>query len=408
MTSLAGDSTSQPSARGVNVEGRPAVRAVPWPSLLALSAGHFAVDCCSGIWPVYKTLASLDLAKAGLIATAGSMVGNGLQILFGLLADRGWRKPLLLASPVLAGAVTLLPWVRSYDLMFGLVLATAVGSAAYHPSATGAAGALSRTRTGFLVGIFLAGGYVGYSLSQILFSAIHETSPALTPTLLVIPVAAVIGIGTFVPTASAGTGVARPTLRSVTPHARALAALFLVQVFATAINLALIFLLPDLLLARGAPGWMVRGGGHFALVAGGCLSLLPAGHASDRWGARRALLTANLATGVLLALLLGRQGASPVDLALVAAFGACNGINNVVAVSEGHRTMPGQGSAASALLMGMPWCVAAISPVLAGVLADPSRGGTPARALWSLGVAIPLALAASVFVASPGRSAESS
>jgi hypothetical protein len=97
-----------------------------------------------------------------------------------------------------------------------------------------------------------------------------------------------------------------------------------------------------------------------------------------------------------------------VDLALVTAFGACNGINNVVAVSEGHRRMPGQGSAASAQLMGMPWCVAAVSPVIAGVLADPSRGGTPTRALWSLGLAIPLALAASVFVTSRRKSDEPS
>jgi MFS transporter, FSR family, fosmidomycin resistance protein len=380
--------------------------AIPWPSLVALSAGHFAVDCCSGIWPVYKTLAGLDLARAGLIATAGSMVGNGTQIAFGLAADRGWRRPLLIAGPLLAGAVTLLPWARSYGLMFCLVLATAVGSAAYHPAATGAAGALSRTRTGFLVGIFLAGGYVGYSLSQILFSALHDSSPALTPLLFGIPVVAVTGIAVLVPSPGAGSRVAPPTLRTVAPHARPLAALFLVQVFATAVNLALVFLLPDLMLARGAPAWMVRGGAHFALVAGGCLSLLPAGHASDRWGARRALLTANLATGVLLVLLLVRDSASALDLALVTAFGACNGINNVVAVAEGHRTMPGQASAASALLMGLPWCVAAISPVVAGILADPSRGGSPTHALSWLSLAIPLALGASLFVATRPALAE--
>jgi FSR family fosmidomycin resistance protein-like MFS transporter len=57
-------------------------------SLLALVGGHFAVDCCTGIWPVFKTLAHLDIVRAGLIATAGSMAGNGLQVAFGLLADR--------------------------------------------------------------------------------------------------------------------------------------------------------------------------------------------------------------------------------------------------------------------------------------------------------------------------------
>ncbi len=162
----------------------------------------------------------------------------------------------------------------------------------------------------------------------------------------------------------------------------------------------MVFLLPDLLQSRHAPAWMVQGGGHFALVAGGCLSLLPAGHVSDRWGPRRALLFANLAAGVVLTALLFRGTASPVDLALVAAFGAFSGINNVVAVAEGNRLLPGQASAASALLMGMPWCIASVAPVIGGLLADPARGGTPAVALSWLGLAIPLALASCFFIQS--------
>jgi hypothetical protein len=89
--------------------GMSAATGVAWSSLAALAAGHFAVDCCTGIWPVYKTLAQLDLSKAGLIAMAGSMTGNGLQLAFGLLADRGWRKRLLVAGLALSGAVTFLP-----------------------------------------------------------------------------------------------------------------------------------------------------------------------------------------------------------------------------------------------------------------------------------------------------------
>jgi MFS transporter, FSR family, fosmidomycin resistance protein len=368
-------------------------------SLVALAGGHLAVDCCTGIWPVFKTLAHLDITRAGLIATVGSMAGNGLQVAFGFLADRGWRRRLVVGGVCLAGAVTLVPLaVHSYLLMFALVLSSQLGSAAFHPSATGAAGALSRTRTGLMIGLFLSGGYVGYSLSQVLFSSVYRQAARLTPLIALLPLAAAVAIARHGSTVLPATRSERGPRSAVRVPVRPLAPLFAVQVFTNAVSSSLIFLLPDFFLARGAPAWMVEGGGHFGLVAGGCLGLLPAGHAADRWGARRVLLAANGATLVLLALLLGRRGASTVDLALVTAFGAFNAMNGVVSVAEGNRLVPGQASGVSALLMGLAWCVGALGPVTAGWLADPSRGGTPAGALAWLGLALPLALAASLGV----------
>jgi FSR family fosmidomycin resistance protein-like MFS transporter len=364
-----------------------AIATTAWWTLLTLAGGHCAVDCCSGIWPVFKTLAQLDIAKAGLIATIGGMTGNGLQLAFGVLADRGFRKRLIVAGVAIAGSVTLAPWAAgSYPIMGGLVLATNVGSAAFHPSATGAAAGLSRRRVGFMIAVFLAGGYLGYSLSQLLFSAVYQSAHELTPVIALLPLAMAAAIAAGLPASRAARpqrGVDWATLRG---HLRSLAPLFVVQTMAGAVNVTLVFLLPDLLLSRHAAPWIVGGGGHFALIAGGCLSLLPAGQASDRWSARRMLVFANLTTALALAILLLRSSTSPLDLLVVTAVGAFNGINNVAAVAEGNRLLPGQASAVSALLMGLPWCVAALGPVVAGVLADPARGGTPAGALgWWAG-----------------------
>jgi len=367
--------------------------AIPWASLLALTAAHFAVDCCTGIWPIFKTLAQLDLARAGMIASAGSMVGNGLQVVLGPLADRGHRKRLLLGGVLLGGAVTFLPLASTYGPMFVLVLLTYVGSAAVHPAGTGSAATLSTSRTGVLVGIFLSGGYAGYSLSQIVFSSLYLRRPELTLLMALVPMAAAAAIALWVPSP-------RPAPRESGPRlSRALARgplvpLFLVQVFSTAVHLGVIFLLPDLLLSRQAPSFMVHGGGHFALIAGGCLCLLPAGHAADRFGARRVLILANVVMGAALGALLMRQTATAVDLAIVAVLGGGTSTNNVVSVSEGNRRLPGRASGVSALLMGLPWCFAAAAPMIVGLLADPSRGGTPARALAWLGLAIPASLLA--------------
>ncbi len=371
----------------------------PYWTLVALVGGHFAVDCCAGIWPVFKTLAQLDIVKAGLIHTIGTMAGNGLQLGFGVLADRGLRKRLIVGGVAVAGAVTFVPWVASsYAVMGALVMTTQIGSAAFHPPATGSAGLLSRKRTGFVIALFLAGGYLGYALSQVLFSSLYRLTPALTALIALLPLAIAGAIAAGLPATPRSQrtrGAAAAALRPVLPR---LAPLFAVQTFASTVSVSLTFLLPDLLLSRRAAGWIVEGGGHFALVAGSCLALVPAGHAADRWGARRVLALANAAAFTLFAILLTRASASTLDLVIVAAVGAANGMNGVVAISEGNRLLPGQASGVSALLMGMPWCVAAVGPVVAGLLADPARGGTPAGALGWFLLLMPLTLAASLLV----------
>ncbi|MBI5544212.1 MAG: hypothetical protein HY901_10010 [Deltaproteobacteria bacterium] len=187
-------------------------------------------------------------------------------------------------------------------------------------------------------------------------------------------------------------------------HARRpLGSLFAVQALAAAVNMSMIFLLPDLMLQLGAPDWVVQGGGHFALVAGGALALVPAGHAADRLGGRRVLVTTNFMTGLALAVILGVKVPPVLLLPVLAAFGAFASANNVVALAEGNRLLPGRGSGVSALLMGLPWCVASLGPVIAGALADPHHGGTPTAALGTMALCSPLALLAAALL--PSRAA---
>ena len=96
------------------------------------------------------------------------------------------------------------------------------------------------------------------------------------------------------------------------------------------------------------------------------------------------LLFANLTRALALGLLRPRGSTSTLDLLVVMAVGAFNGINNMAAVAEGNRLLPGQASGVSALLMGLPWCIAALGPVVAGgrgVLRRLARrGAQPQRA----------------------------
>ncbi len=399
-----GELAPPPRASGRPKSGAPGAVVA---GLAALAGGHLAVDCCTGIWPVYKTIAHLDLHVAGAIATAAGLIGNGLQIGFGYLGDRGHARALLVGGVFSAGAVAFLPYSGDLRFLFALVLATSVGSAAFHPIAAGAAGSLSRQRTGVLTAVFLAGGYVGYSLSQFAFTAMYRLSPRATGLIALLPALTSVAIFARAPVTPRRSHTLAAWTRSLQSARRPLASLFAVQALAAAVNVSLIFLLPDLLLERGAPTWVVEGGGHFALVAGGALALLPAGHASDRLGGRRVLMATNVATAAALALILGVRLPTAALLPALTVFGAFNSANNVVAVSEGNRLLPDHGSGVSALLMGLPWCFAALGPVVAGALADPARGGAPSAALTAVALCLPLALTAAALLPAGGSAGPS-
>lgn len=381
---------SEGSAAPEGAGGSTAVTA----GLAALAAGHLAVDCCAGIWPVYKTIAHLDLNLAGAIATASGVIANGLQIGFGLLGDRGLARGLLVGGILLAGAATFVPYTSHYGLLFALVLATSLGSAAFHPIAAGAAGSLSREHAGVMLALFLAGGYVGYSLSQVAFTALFRQAPLATALMSIAPALAAAGVWRWVPPAARRSPGSVTWARSLRHARRPLAVLFAVQALAATVNVSLIFLLPDLLINRGAPAWVAEGGGHFALVVGGALALFPAGHASNRAGGRRVMTGAMLLAGASMAVLLTASLHPLALLMVLMAFGAFISASNVVAVAAGNRLMPEHGAGVSALLMGLPWCLAAVGPVIAGFLGDPRRGGSPSSAIAWVSICIPLALVA--------------
>jgi MFS family permease len=244
----------------------------------------------------------------------------------------------------------------------------------------------------------LTGGYLGYGLSQLVFTATYHAHRSGTGLLFLAPLLTGLAVAAMVPKVAGRGQSLAAWKRALRAELGPLRSLFLVQLFASAINLGLVFLLPDLLLARGAPTWIAQGGGHAALVLGGALSLLPAGHAADRFGARRVLVATNLFAGALIAWLVFVPSPSLVELAVIAGFGAFNGANNVVLVAEGNRLFPGQASAASALLMGFPWCFASLAPVIVGNLADPTHGGNPVTGLGWLSLCVPCTLLASALV----------
>jgi FSR family fosmidomycin resistance protein-like MFS transporter len=362
-----------------------------------MAAGHLSVDACAGIWPVYKILAHLDLRTAGGIATASTLAGNGLQLAFGPLADRGHRRLLVATGVAAAGAVCFFPYAGSPAALLALVLVASIGSAAFHPAGAGHAGTVRTHRSGLAVALFLAGGYLGFAASQLAYAGAFRALDGRLAPFFVLPLAlgaalllARRGVG------GRGTVPCAPPAHGPVPWGK-LAWLFAIQGLSAAIGVSVQFLTPELF--GGGGGTLAMGGAHCLATLAGAAALVPAGWARDRFGARRVLLVANLLAAISLGLLALFAGRGPgLLLFLLLAFNFANAANTVVALAEGTRGLSHAGSSVSALLMGLPWLVSAPAPSLAGYLADPGRGGTPAMALAIIGTCSPLAALAALFL----------
>lgn len=362
--------------------------------LFALWLGHFAVDSFTGIWPIYKTIADLDLVKAGLIATIGGFVGNSLQIFFGMIGDRGWSRFLLCFGVLAAGTMVLVPYVdNSNYLLLGLiVMITYIGSSAYHPSGTGTASTLSAKSTGKLTAVFLSGGFIGYAFSQLLFTKVYQITEGKTAIMLFLSVSVAFVI-LFLSPAPVKQADRKINFFDATKGLRRpLTYLYIVMVCAAGVNMLQVFLLPDLLIAKSAPDWMVYGGGHLILVMGGCLGLLPAGHLADKYGPRQVMLGGLALVAVFMTITAIYETSAVLSLGLLLLLlGISSSTCNVVGVTYGNRLMPKHTRTVSGLLMGVAWCVAGVSTWIGGWLADPKNDGTPQNALLWFNVAVAFA-----------------
>lgn len=360
-------------------------------TVLFLWCGHFLIDMMLGVWPVYKSLAHLDLAKAGLVVAVGAFLGEGSQLIFGSLSDHGYRKPIILMGIFMGTASVFLPYSTAYPVLFTLYLLTCIGSGAFHPSAAGLANSLIPERRGVLMATFASGGSFGLAFSQIIFTSMYESVPDQIY-LLAIPGICLVGCMWMLyrapPTAANKEGHKINVKDFVALFKRSeMRYLYISQVANQSILWGLIFILPDALKTLGHFDWVCYGGGHMCLILGGAAMMIPSGYLADKYSARNVLLYSSLAACVIFYFILFSGGIS-MTLVLLALFslGASLAIANPVAVALGVRYVPHQPGVVSAFLMGLVWCLSeALGPGGVGIVSTLFEDYAPVKALAILG-----------------------
>lgn len=378
-------------------------------TFIAVVIAHIMVDFMGmSVWPVYKTLAGLDVAKAGWIATVIAMSGTALQPLFGSIADRfGTRRVVLLGAFLPSLALLLgpladyqeqlnrvLPTVFGlsgfYLVVFVILAAGRLGQDMFHPAGAGLAGSFSARRGSMFLAVFIAFGSVGFGLSQIGFRTAYNNLGHHTE-ILFFP-AAILWTAIWLWCRPAESLSAKrisviASLRSLRPVAGPILVLFLILAISSGVMAGLFFLMPEFAREKGYPAWIGQGGAFGLIVFGATVFMVPMGHLADRIGRRRTLTAITILSAVSYHALVRLTLPVPVFILLCVAGGAFLGTVNPLGVALGQRIAPRENvSIVSAVLMGWAWCLGGTVISIAGELYT-RLGNNATKALMLLGFA---------------------
>ncbi len=261
-----------------------------------------------GILPAIALERHLSVALAGSLVTA-LLLGQVLQPLAGLLADRVGGRALILAGPLLGAAATLgLAFGRGYDVLVGALLVTGLGNTLFHPQALAAARRAASGRAGRGMSAFLVAGEAGRALSPLVGGLLVARWGVGAIWALAIPVVLTWPwLWRYIPVSPrAAQGTARPRIHWRS-HLGPAGALVLFAALRAATIYGVVTFLPLLWRAQG--GSLVTGASMVTTLIGvGIAGNLAGGLASDRWGRLPVLAASSLVSLVLVVGLIGATG----------------------------------------------------------------------------------------------------
>jgi MFS transporter, FSR family, fosmidomycin resistance protein len=380
-----------------------------WVGVILIFMAHFLMDFMIGIWPVYKSLISLDLVVASLIVGISMFIGEGLQLYFGFVSDRGFHKQLICLGILLICTVPLFSYTENPWLLFIFVLSSFMGSGAFHPSAIGLLVNWAPKNKSFMIALFACGGMLGAAFSQSAYSQVYQFFSGSAALVLLAPLILIL-FGLFLfpfPSFKAANKQENKALiwKSLKEKKFELSMLYFIQIALQVIVISFMFLLCDILTMRGYEEWFCMGGANFCFVMGCALTSVPVGYCVDKFGFRLVLFIIILLSMSLLYFFLAFPFL-PVSLAavLLLCIGGTMGVITPVVVAGGNSLVPSYASSVvSSFYLGGVSCLAGFGPVLTSLIATQFQGEAPVKALQILGFLFIVALSLLYILPEPSR-----
>ena len=382
-------------------------------TLISLGLAHALLEWFSGVWPIFKVLAHLDLATSAKIVAATSFLASILQPVFGVWADKGYARRMALGGTVATFLLMLVGPISNqmpvwgplavYTMLGAITLLSRLGHSMFHPAgASLAAHALDGERHTSSIGIFISMGWIGYGLSQMAFSAAYlnfggHTEILLLPGLLVMAWITVWCKPRSLPHTRAHYPWAEK-MRDIWGFRREIGLLFALLCLTGAANSALFFLFPELLAEKGYSGWVLNGGAQGFMIAGTALGVVISGYCAEGMGERLALLV-SMAMNIVAwhAFLMVPLLPTAAFLPFCLVIGLLFGFGSTLPISMGQKLIPRNASMISGVMMGWTWALGNLAPMAAAYLAEDPRLRIYG-ALSILGVLNVLALICAVFL----------
>jgi MFS transporter, FSR family, fosmidomycin resistance protein len=343
--------------------------------LALVTLGHFLNDSYGSFFapllPLLLEKLSLSLTAASGLAAIPSITAAVFQPLYGMASDRIHGRMFILLGPFLSivcmGLIGVVPHVWPMGL---LLLLAGLGSAAFHPQAVAAAGAVSGSRKGLGIAVFTFGGSVGFAvgplaiIGAVRYWGLDHSYYVILPGLL-----CVLGMLVSLRLPTGKTDRARTvSLVEAFRGARcSMALLFAIAVLREFTRLAVATFLPIMVAMQGRS--LLDGGLTLSLFSlAGAVGGMVGGVLSDTWGRKSVIAVSGLLCVPLLHGVFHTDGILAL-VCLTLAAGTLSGANSVI-IALAQELVPTRAGTASSVVMGLGWGVAGVVLIGFGSVAE--------------------------------------
>jgi len=321
--------------------------------------------------PTLITNLSLSMTQAGVLDFARTILAL-LQPLIGHLGDRvNLRYLIILAPAMTATTMSLLGLAPNYAALVLLALAAGLGSAFLHALGPPVSGRFSGAKLGWGMGVWMAGGSIGFALGPIIIVAVLDRlSLGATPWLMVggwvasaILFVRLKGVSTLSPAAH-HRGSLREGFSALRPLMLPLLAI--IGVWALQIPARSTFL-PTFLTQQGESLWFA--GIALTVQTGvGFIGAMIGGAISDRWGRRLVVFVSMSSAAILMLLFLVVGGW--IRLPLLALMGITGPATRAALMALVQENCPDNRAMANGMYLALTFVLESGAAVVMGALGD--------------------------------------